>query len=173
MRTAVCLEAAVPHLTFVVLLLTLAAKALAGPPYITDDPVPVEYRHWEIYLASLFSEQPQAWTGTGPHLEVNYGAVPNVQLHLIAPLVFYIPGEGPSSYGYGDTELGIKIRFIHEGGWRPQIGTFPLLEGSKRIAQQEPWQRASADFPTDLAPKERGRMDCIRRRRLLDQSRFV
>jgi len=105
MRTAVCLEAAVPHLTFVALLLILAAKAFAGPPYITDDPVPVEYRHWEIYLASLFSEQPQVWTGTGHHLEVNYGAVPKVQLHLIAPLVFYGPGEGPSSYGYSDTEL--------------------------------------------------------------------
>lgn len=123
---------AVPHLTIVVLLLILAAKAFAGPPYITDDPEPVEYRHWEIYFASLFVKQSQAWTGTGPHLEVNYGAVPNVQLHLIAPLVFYVPDEGPSSYGYGDTEFGIKIRFIQEGDWRPQIGTFPLLEVPSR-----------------------------------------
>lgn len=34
--------------------LALAAPgtALAGPPYATDDPEPVEYRHWEIYIAS-------------------------------------------------------------------------------------------------------------------------
>ena len=39
-----------------------------------------------------------------------------------------MPSEGPSSYGYGDTELGIKLRFVQEGAWLPQIGTFPLLE---------------------------------------------
>jgi len=59
---------------------------------------------------------------------VNYGPIPNLQLHVIAPLVFYVPSEGPSSYGYGDTELGIKLRFVQEGAWLPQIGTFPLLE---------------------------------------------
>jgi hypothetical protein len=136
MINAVCTEtAAVRLLTLSVLLwsflvLILAAKACAGPPYITDDPEPVGYQHWEIYLASLFFEQREAWSGTGPHLEVNYGAIPNVQLHLIAPLVFYVPSEGSSSYGYGDTELGlgVKLRFIQEGKWRPQFGTFPLFE---------------------------------------------
>jgi hypothetical protein len=28
------------------------ALANAGPPYTTDDPEPVEYRHWEFYLAT-------------------------------------------------------------------------------------------------------------------------
>ena len=27
--------------------------AWAGPPFVTDDPEPVEYRHWEIYLVLL------------------------------------------------------------------------------------------------------------------------
>ena len=27
-----------------------AVPALAGPPYITDDPEPVDYQHWEVYL---------------------------------------------------------------------------------------------------------------------------
>jgi len=38
------------------------------------------------------------------------------------------PANGASICGYGDTELGVKYRFIQEGEWRPQIGTFPLLE---------------------------------------------
>jgi len=129
MRSALCLKAtALFSLSVFVLVAILVPKAFAGPPYITDDPEPVEYWHWEIYLASLFFKQPKAWTGTGPHLEVNYGPIPNLQLHVIAPLVFYVPSEGPSSYGYGDTELGIKLRFVQEGAWLPQIGTFPLLE---------------------------------------------
>jgi hypothetical protein len=32
--------------------LLISTRAWAGPPYVTDDPEPVEYRHWEVYLAS-------------------------------------------------------------------------------------------------------------------------
>ncbi|MEI9984698.1 MAG: hypothetical protein WDN69_16740 [Aliidongia sp.] len=33
-------------------------------------------------------------------------------------------------FGYGDTELGVKYRFVEEDdeGWRPQIGIYPNLE---------------------------------------------
>jgi hypothetical protein len=120
LRTARCPKATALLALALVVLIHLP-KASAGPPYITDDPEPVEYRHWEIYLASLFFKQPKAWTGTGPHLEVNYGPIPNVQLHVITPLVFYVPSEGHSSYGYGDTELGIKLRFVQEGDWLTQM----------------------------------------------------
>lgn len=103
-------------------------QALAGPPYDTDDPEPVEYRHWEFYLASQNSHNRDGWTGTAPHFEVNYGVVPNVQLHVIAPLAYSLPKDGQSAYGFGDTELGIKYRFVQEQKWIPQIGTFPFLE---------------------------------------------
>jgi hypothetical protein len=112
----------------VLLLLSVPAMVCAGPPYITDDPEPVEYQHWEVYVASIFTKQPDAWTATAPHLEVNYGTVPNLQLHTILPMTLDAPGQGASTYGYGDTELGAKYRFIQEGNWRPEIGTFPLLE---------------------------------------------
>lgn len=115
-------------LCFVVFMWGVPASVCAGPPYITDDPEPVEYRHWEIYAASIFTKEPDAWTSTAPHLEVNYGAIPNLQLHTILPMTLYVPAEGASGYGYGDTELGAKYRFVQEGKWRPQIGIFPLLE---------------------------------------------
>lgn len=109
-------------------LLYYTGRALAGPPYLTDDPEPVEYKHWEVYVASIFFKEQEAWTGTGPHLEVNYGPFPNVQIHIIAPMAFDALNQGPNNYGYGDTELGIKLRFVQEDNWLPQIGTFPLLE---------------------------------------------
>lgn len=114
----------------------VSRDALAGPPYITDDPEPVEYRHWELYLASQTFHDADGWTGTAPHFEVNYGVVPNVQLHVIAPLAYSAPAGGSAHYGYGDTELGIKFRFIQESDWVPQVGTFPFLEvptGSSRL----------------------------------------
>jgi hypothetical protein len=106
----------------------LPARAFAGPPYVTDDPEPVPYRNWEIYLASQSLRDDQSWSGTLPHVEVNYGVVPDVQLHVITPLSYYAPDHGPFSYGPGDTELGVKIRFVHERKWTPMIGTFVLVE---------------------------------------------
>jgi hypothetical protein len=110
--------------------LIFAAPALAGPPYRTDDPEPVEYQHWEVYGFTTGTHIQGDTSGTLPGFEVNYGAAPNLQLHLVAPLTFDKPSGGSRQYGYGDTEVGAKYRFIDEDehGWRPQVGTFPLVE---------------------------------------------
>jgi hypothetical protein len=106
----------------------LAGRAHAGPPYTTDDPEPVEYRHWEFYLATQHELTHDGATGTAPHFEVNYGAVSNLQLHLIAPLAYSWPRAAGSTYGPGDVELGTKLRFVQEGEWLPMVGTFTMLE---------------------------------------------
>jgi hypothetical protein len=113
--------------TWIVAFGLLLGHATAGPPFVTDDPEPVPYQHFEFYNFSLgtairgdtFSEAP-AW-------EYNYGIIPNGQFHIIAPMVF---DSQAGAYGYGDTELGFKYRFIDEdkNGLRPMVGIFPLLE---------------------------------------------
>lgn len=91
--------------------------AHAGPPYATDDPEPVEYRHWEFDLATQHEPAHDGTTGTAPHVEINSGAVPNLQLHLIVPLAYSRPSGGPTVYGPGDIEAGAKLRFVQEGEW--------------------------------------------------------
>jgi hypothetical protein len=59
--------------TLIVALATELASR-AGPPFLTDDPEPVEYRHWEVYVASQLARDQGGWSGTAPQLEVNYGA---------------------------------------------------------------------------------------------------
>ncbi len=66
----------------------------AGPPFVTDDPEPVDYQHWEFYIASQDAKMGGDWSGTAPHFELNYGVVPDVQLHLIAPLAYDVPPPG-------------------------------------------------------------------------------
>ncbi|MDE2357121.1 MAG: hypothetical protein KGL69_10245 [Alphaproteobacteria bacterium] len=107
-----------------------ARLALAGPPFITDDPEPVDLGHWEVYAFSAGAFDAHDGTGVGPSLEVNYGAAPNLQLHLIANLAYDLPQGAPRQFGLGDTELGFKYRFItpKESDWFPQVGVFPLLE---------------------------------------------
>ncbi len=107
-----------------------ATRAVAGPPYVTDDPEPVPYQHFEFYTLSLGTAVRADTQGAGPAWEFNYGLVPNGQIHMIAPVSFDAPAGGPSHFGYGDTELGFKYRFVDEdkNGLRPMIGVYPLIE---------------------------------------------
>jgi len=110
------------------LLIAFSPPARCGPPFFTDDPEPVEFGHWEFYLASQYLRSDQGRSGTAPHAEINCGAAPGLQLHLLAPVAFAHPAGGPLARGYGDTELGAKYRFLHETARRPQAGVFALAE---------------------------------------------
>jgi hypothetical protein len=117
-----------PALRLGAVLVLLPTVTIAGPPYSTDDPEPVAYLHWEFYLATQSERTPNVSTGTVPHFEINYGAAPNLQLHLIAPLAYSRPSGGPTAYGPGDAELGAKLRFVEESESMPMVGTFPMIE---------------------------------------------
>ena len=108
----------------------IAAPAFAGPPFRTDDPEPVDLGHWEVYGFTAGTQIRGDTGGTLAGVEVNYGAAPNLQLHLIAPLAFDRTNGGALQAGMGDVELGAKYRFItpDEDDWYPQIGIFPLVE---------------------------------------------
>ncbi|HBC47151.1 MAG TPA: hypothetical protein DEO84_11575 [candidate division Zixibacteria bacterium] len=113
---------------FIIVAVILPSSINAGPPFVTDDPEPVDYRHWEFYLASQVGHESDGWSGTCPHIELNYGAIPNLQLHLIAPINFSAPKHGTTQFGYGDTEIGVKYRFMDETAHHPQMGLFPIIE---------------------------------------------
>jgi hypothetical protein len=122
----------------ILLLLVMTATELwAGPPFQTDDPEPVDFRHYEFYQFGSVSSTPVETDPTGPAFEFNWGAVPNVQIHVILPLGGVIPsnnpnylpgGVGANAYGLTDVEVGVKYRFVQETKHRPQIGSFTMLE---------------------------------------------
>jgi Putative MetA-pathway of phenol degradation len=108
-----------------------------GPPYQTDDPVPVDLHHYEFYIFGGMDGTTAEIDSTGPAFEFNWGAIPRVQLHVILPLgvvapsnnPIYLPGgAGPKAFGLTDTELGAKIAFVTETNRIPQIGTFTMFE---------------------------------------------
>jgi hypothetical protein len=118
-------------------LLLLSVRAWAGPPFQTDDPQPVDYRNYEFYTFAS-SDGTRVETDTaGPAVEFNWGALPNVHLHIIVPAAAIFPsnnpslapaGTGPRAFGIGDIELGVKYRFVQETKKRPMIGTFIMFE---------------------------------------------
>ncbi len=155
-----------------VLGLGVAGSVRGGPPFVTDDPEPVDYQHWEIYIASQDAKLDGDWSGTAPHFELNYGVVSNVQLHLIAPLAYDAPPAGAAHYGYGDTELGVKFRFLQETDYLPQAAIFPLVEaptGSAADNLGDGYGHWCRRFCQVVAAKKLGNMDGLWRRRLWPQ----
>lgn len=122
--------------------------AFAGPPFFTDDPEPVPFRHYEFYTFSTLDRSDGVYRGAFPAFEFNVGAAPNLQLHIVAPMAFSSADSGPTTYGVGDIELGAKYRFIDEKGMRPQIGTFPMIELPSGDSQRDLGNgQAWAKFP--------------------------
>jgi Putative MetA-pathway of phenol degradation len=106
----------------------LAAYMFAGPPYLTDDPVPVDYQHWEVYLFATGDHTDNGYTIQGPATEINYGVFSDTQLHLAMSMTTVGNDGEATASGFGDMELGAKYRFLHEtNGW-PQIAIFPAAE---------------------------------------------
>jgi Putative MetA-pathway of phenol degradation len=124
-----------------------------GPPFQTDDPVPVDLHHYEFYIFGAADGTPVEIDSVGPAFEFNWGAIPRVQLHAILPWgvaapsnnPIYAPaGQGPIAFGITDMELGTKVAFIKEGKRMPQIGTFPMFEMptgnfDKGLGVGKPW----------------------------------
>jgi hypothetical protein len=108
-----------------------------GPPYQTDDPVPVDLHHYEFYVFGSADGTPAEMDSSGPAFEFNWGAVPRVQIHAVLPWGAIVPsdnpvylpgGAGPSAFGLADAELGVKIAFLKETRRLPQIGSFTMFE---------------------------------------------
>ncbi|MGB8274481.1 MAG: transporter [Alphaproteobacteria bacterium] len=113
-----------------VLLWMAADPARAGVPFVTDDAGTPPEGGFEIDMALQYAkiDGEKAWSL--PSLDVNYGATDAVQLHLlVSASVVHQTGDG-TRFGYGDTEVGVKYRFLDEDeeGWRPSVALFPLIE---------------------------------------------
>ena len=129
-------------LTGLIILLVIAAAPAClhaqGPPYQTDDPVPVDLHHYEFYIFGGADGTPVEIDSLGPAFEFNWGAIPRVQLHAILPWGVAAPSNspvyapaasvGPTAFGLTDMELGAKIAYIKEGKHIPQIGSFTMFE---------------------------------------------
>lgn len=122
--------------------LILATRTFAGPPFLTDDPGPTDYQHWENYLFATGDHENGHYTIYGPALEINYGVLPDTQLSLSVPLTTIGGGGAPTVSGLGDVQLGLKYRSIPPSPyprvtplvvWATVGPGFNFLSGCKRV----------------------------------------
>lgn len=104
----------------------LSAPALAGPPYLTDDPVPTNTGHWEIYTFTAGDGRGSTFDADAG-ADLNYGAAKGVQLTATLPLSFsHDPADGWRT-GTGDVELAVKYRFFRDQDAGLSAAIFPRV----------------------------------------------
>jgi hypothetical protein len=103
-----------------------AAPAAAGPPYLTDDPQPTDLKHWELYAFAAGEGRGSALDGESG-LDLNYGAVKDVQLTATLPLGFSRDRANGWRGGTGDVELGVKYRFLNDERAGVSAAIFPRV----------------------------------------------
>jgi hypothetical protein len=104
-------------------------SANAGPPFVTDDPEPVEYQHWEINygLSKTWSED--AFAAAFPSVDINYGYTENVQLH-IQPKYSFIDDTNTRFNSIDNTEVGVKYRMFNRDDTDSvlMVGVYPMIQ---------------------------------------------
>lgn len=114
------------RLALATLLLGPCPVAWAGPPFLTDDPEPVDLHHEEINLAwqQTRSDSGRAGTLAG---EVNVGCAPETQCHVAVSEAFSQAPGAPARHGLGDAELGFKYRFLDWDDEHAMAAVYPTV----------------------------------------------
>jgi hypothetical protein len=108
-------------------LMLLTRSAVAGPPYISDDPEPTDYKHFEIYSFSLGTTA-RGGTTSQAGIDFNYGAAPDLQLTATVPAGFELPAAGGgASVGFSNAQLAAKYRFLHQDSFGLDVSIFPRI----------------------------------------------
>src|SRR5439155_13062442 len=107
--------------------LLTSTPAQAGPPLITDDPVPTSWRHWEIVAPLTLDSDAGNNVAGVPGLDVNYGGGKNLQLTFGTELTWEAPFESGARLRPGGVELAAKVRFATFGreNRQTQLAIFP------------------------------------------------
>src|SRR5450631_3342274 len=98
------------RLTLLTVLSELTETAVAGPPYVSDDPEPTDFRHYEIYLFAGGTESREGASGAAG-LDFNYGAAPGLQVTAVFPVAYDNSSGVHSVAALGNIQLAAKYRF--------------------------------------------------------------
>lgn len=104
----------------------VSSPALAGPPYVTDDPEPTDTGHFEIYGFASGTET-DASHGGDTGIDFNYGAAEDLQLTAVIPISYEKPDDHRTFGGVGNVEFAAKYRFLHQDDFGWDVSAFPAV----------------------------------------------
>ncbi|MGZ3298234.1 MAG: transporter [Asticcacaulis sp.] len=126
------------------LVLLCPAVAFAGPPFISDDPEPVDTGHSETFLFTAGSNSHDGMAGASG-VDFNYGFMKDAHLNIVVPYAYDSPAGGKTATGIGNVEVAVKYRFLHQetSGWDVAFYPRVFVPGGSRLSDA----RASAFLP--------------------------
>ena len=108
-------------------LLSIAARAQGGPPFVTDDPETPGNGSWEINAAAIGARNHQSWDLAAPDLDINYGWGEHVQLKVDLNWASVQKQDGGRISGFGATDFGVKWRLLDQDKSGFALSVYPQL----------------------------------------------
>jgi hypothetical protein len=121
----------------VLCLMPLASHAQAGPPYLSNDPGTPGNGIWEINLAVTPSITRTGSNYQLPQIDLNFGLGERIQLTYQVPYVLSTASATHTQDGWGNAYIGVKWRFVDQGGTGWQISGFPQLQTGLSASAEE------------------------------------
>jgi len=115
----------------------LSNRAAAGPPLITDDPDTPGDGNWEINLAFTLEQTRDERIFEAPLLDINYGIGERTQLKFEAPWIVLDDRDDGTKDGLGNSEIGVKYRFLDEDPHGLSMSIYPQLEFNNPTSSDE------------------------------------
>jgi hypothetical protein len=114
----------------ILVLLSVPVNVLAqgGPPMITDDPDTPGPGYWEINLAGIIERSQIERRYQAPTADINYGVGERIQLKFEIPWVTSSTPGQPQQAAPGNSNAGVKWRFLGQEGQRIAWSVYPQLE---------------------------------------------
>jgi hypothetical protein len=135
------------------------ALAQGGPPLITDDPDTPGPGYWEINLAGIV-EKSHAEVKAAPLADINYGVGPRIQLKFEVPWLNVRETGKPVQAGLGNSNIGVKWRFLGQEGQSIAWATYPQVEvNTGRVMARKGFVNEGSQFLH--RPKSRSRYPAL------------
>jgi hypothetical protein len=109
----------------------------AGPPLITDDPGTPGDGRWEINLPITLEQTRDERIFEAPLLDINYGLGERTQLKFEVPWLVVDRRDNGTTDGLGNSEIGIKHRFLDEDRHGVSMSIYPQLEFNNPTSSDE------------------------------------
>jgi hypothetical protein len=104
------------------------AQAQGGPPLITDDPDTPGPGYWEINIPMIMESSPEGRHFDAPFPDINYGVGKRIQLKFEMPWVTLDQPGQPIRTGIGNSNSGVKWRFLGQEEKVVSWSIYPQLE---------------------------------------------
>ena len=105
---------------------TLATTVFAGPPFLSDDPSPTEYQHFEVCLFDKGKTTRDGVSG-GAGIDFTYGTTPGIQLTAVPPWGYKRPNGAHLISRLDNIELAAKYRFLRQESASWDVAVFLRL----------------------------------------------